>query len=276
MQTHERTPVISVIMGIYNEKRRDHVILAINSIRQQTYTNFEFIICDDGSPKEFYHWLQQVCREDPRIRLLRNEENQGLAYTLNKCMENASGDYYARMDADDISKPDRFEKQLAFLQKHKEYALVGCNAEFIDDDGVWGKRIMPEKPAEEDFLATSPFIHPSILVRSEVMGRLKGYSTARYALRTEDYELFMRMYATGYRGYNMQECLFQYREDIRAYSKRKYRYRVNEARVRYRGFRAMGIMKGNMRYVLKPLLVGLIPATIMKAYRRKQFTKGRV
>lgn len=271
MQTHESTPVISVIMGIYNEKRRDHVILAINSILQQTFTNFEFIICDDGSPKEFYHWLQQVCRMDSRIRLLRNEENQGLAYTLNKCMENACGDYYARMDADDISKPDRFEKQLAFLEKHPEYVITGCSAEMIDDHGVWGKRIMIEEPGKKDFLASSVFIHPSILVRAEVMDRLQGYSIAGYALRTEDYELFMRMYAAGYRGYNLQECLFQYREDAHGYSKRKYRFRVNEARVRYRGFKTLGILKGHLRYVLKPLVVGMVPARFMQRHREKQF-----
>lgn len=94
---------------------------------------------------------------------------------------------------------------------------MGCNAEFIDDQGVWGKRLMIEVPQKKDFLRTSVFIHPAILVRAEVMQKLGGYSTETCALRTEDYELFMRLYAAGERGYNLQEFLFRYREDVHAF-----------------------------------------------------------
>ena len=262
---------ISVIMGIYNEKNRTHVIQAIDSILQQSFTDFEFIICDDGSTNEFYTWLKDVCKRDSRIRLLHNDKNMGLSYTLNRCMEHASGKYYARMDADDISKEKRLEKQFLFLESHPKFAIVGCNAEFIDDQGVWGKHSMVEIPQKEDFLRTSVFIHPTVLVRAEVMQKLGGYSTEVYALRIEDYELFMRLYAVGYCGYNLQEFLFQYREDVQAFHKRKYRYRVNETRVRYRGFRALGILKGNWNYVIKPLIAGVVPAQVMQKHRKKQF-----
>ena len=271
MDDEKKKPIISVLMGIYNEKNKNHVIQAIDSILQQSFTDFEFIICDDGSTNEFYAWLQEVCRKDSRIRLLRNDKNMGLSYTLNRCMKHARGKYYARMDADDISKENRLEKQFFFLKGHPEYSLVGCNAEFIDDQGVWGKRLMIEVPQKKDFLSTSVFIHPTILVRAEVMQKLGGYSTETCALRTEDYELFMRLYATGECGYNLQEFLFLYREDVHAFSKRKYQYRINEARVRYRGFQALGILKGNWKYVIKPLIAGMIPAKLMQKRRKKQF-----
>lgn len=271
MDNGEKPPIVSVLMGIYNEKNRDYVIQAIDSILQQSFGNFEFIICDDGSTDGFYTWLQDVCRKDSRIRLLRNDKNMGLSYTLNRCMKQASGKYYARMDADDISEQKRLEKQLLFLENHPEFSIVGCNAEFIDDQGVWGNHLMIEVPQKTDFLKTSVFIHPTILVRAEVMQKIGGYSTEAYALRTEDYELFMRLYAVGERGYNLQEFLFQYREDLNAFAKRKYRYRVNEMRVRYRGFRALGILKGNWSYVMKPLVVGMIPAKVMQKRRKKQF-----
>ena len=83
--------------------------------------------------------------------------------------------------------------------------------------------------------------------------------------------MFMRLYAAGERGYNLQEFLFQYREDAHAFSKRKYQNRVNEAKVRYRGFRALGILKGNWKYVIKPLIAGMIPAKLMQKRRKKQF-----
>lgn len=122
-------------------------------------------------------------------------------------------------------------------------------------------------------MSTSAFIHPTILVRAEVMQKLGGYSTETCALRTEDYELFMRLYAAGERGYNLQEFLFQYREDAFAYAKRKYRYRINEAWVRYKGFEKLGIRKGHWRFIIKPLIAGLFPANLMLFCRKKKFSK---
>lgn len=266
-------PIVSVVMGIYNEKNRNHVELAVDSILKQTFSAFELIICDDGSEIMFYQWLKAYCKKDPRIVLIRKEQNEGLAAALNTGINKAKGKYLARMDADDISKPRRFETQVKFLEKNQEYALVGCNAEYIDENGMWGIRTLVEQPHKRDFLNTSPFIHPAIMIRLDVIKKLRGYSTKHYALRAEDYELFMRLYAAGYCGYNLQENLFQYREDRKAYSKRKYCYRINEARVRYRGFQALGILRGNMRYVIKPLLVGMIPARIMMQYRKIMFEK---
>ena len=112
MERMKRMPKLSVLMGIYNEKRKEQVELAISSILNQSYRDFEFIICDDGSTKEFFLWLQEYCKTDERIRLIRNEKNAGLAVALNRCLTEAKGEYIARMDADDISLPDRFEKQI--------------------------------------------------------------------------------------------------------------------------------------------------------------------
>lgn len=263
--------MISVIMGIYNEKNQNQVMQAIDSILEQTYCNLEFVICDDGSTPEFYQWLEEYCRKDERIHLIRKENNQGLAAALNSCLGVAKGSYIARMDADDISEVNRLEKQIEFMQQHPEYALVGCNADLIDDKGTWGERILVEKPQNKEFLRTSPFIHPSIVIKTDVLREMEGYSLEKYAERTEDYELFMRLYVAGYRGYNMQEKLFYYREDRNAYQKRKYRYRINESRVRYRGFRKLGILRGHIRYVIKPLLVGILPVGLVQRIRKRQY-----
>ena len=114
------------------------------------------------------------------------------------------------------------------------------------------------------------------MIRREVLESIGGYCVSPKVMRAEDYELFMRLYAKGCRGYNLQETLFQYREDTKSYAKRKYRYRMNECRVRYRGFLELGILNGNLHYVLKPLAAGLVPAWIMMVLRRKKYGRMRV
>lgn len=269
---NRKNPSLSVIMGIYNEKNLTQVKAAIDSILNQAWDDFEFIICDDGSDKSLYNWLCKYCQKNSRIQIIRNKSNMGLAMTLNHCLKYAKGKYIARMDADDISVPERFEKQIHFLEKNTEYAMVGSNARLIDEENIWGRRIMPEKPEKKDFLKNSPFIHPSMVFRADALRQLHGYSNQNYALRTEDYELFMRAYSMGMRGYNLQECLILYREDKNAYKKRKYRYRICEYHVRKKGFQSLGIYKGNFRYVVKPLIVGLIPKSVL---RLRKFRIGK-
>lgn len=259
--------MISVIMGIYNSPNKEQVELSINSILNQTYTNFEFIICDDGSTDDTYMFLQEFASKDKRIVLLHNDKNNGLAFTLNTCLKKAKGKYIARMDADDIALPDRFAIEYDFLELNPQYAMVGCNINYIDDGGIWGYRMLPEKVKKEDFLFSSPFVHPSIMIRTEVLKRLDGYRVESVTLRQEDYDLWMRLYAAGYEGYNIQQVLLNFREDKYSYGRRKYRYRLDEAYVRYRGFRSLGLLYKGFLYVLKPVLVGLIPNVVLKKIR---------
>lgn len=263
-------PEVSILMGVYNGSRK-YTAQAVNSILDQTFTDFELIICDDGSSDCFYRWLAAFCEKDPRIFLLRNEQNRGLAATLNRCLRHASGTYIARMDADDISKKERLERQVSFLRRHKEFVIAGCNAQMISGRSIWGIRRMEEMPRRESFLSTSAFIHPTIMIRREVLADLNGYCESHKVQRVEDYELFMRLYAAGYRGYNLQEELFQYRESRHDYGRRKYQYRIKECLVRWQGFGRLGIRKGNLRYVIKPLAAGLVPRKIMYKMRLKKY-----
>lgn len=266
-------PEVSVLMGIYNEKNKNTVKRAINSILNQTFRDFELVICDDGSMEAFYQWLVQYCRRDFRIVVLRNQENKGLAYALNRCLAYASGRFAARMDADDLAHPDRLWKQVSFLRRHRDYAMVGCCAYLRDAHGIWGVRWMEEEPEKKSFLSTSAFIHPAVMFRMDVLRRLRGYCESGRVRRAEDYDLFMRAYAAGFRGYNLQEVLLQYQEDRKSYQKRKYRYRVTECFVRLMGFKRLGILKGNIRYVLKPLAAGLVPANVAYRLRRRRFAR---
>lgn len=262
--TEDVLPKISVIMGVYNMASCEDILhAAIKSILEQSYKDFEFIICDDGSSDDTYSLLQGFSLKDSRIVLLQNKCNIGLAATLNKCIKYAKGKFIARMDSDDMSDKLRLEKELDFLEKHTEFAMVGSCVNLFSANGVWGIRDVEEYPAKKSFLFNSPFVHPSIMMRKKVFVELGGYRVAKETLRAEDYDLFMRLYALGYRGYNLQENLLSYREDDNAYKKRKYKYRIDETIVRYIGFKKLGLLPRYVLYVVKPLIVGLVPQSII-------------
>lgn len=263
-------PKVSVIMGIYNSNKEEMVKLAIDSILNQTFTDFEFIICDDGSTDGTYELVQRLTVHDNRVILIKNKKNSGLAFSLNHCLNIAKGKYIARMDADDISLPTRLEEEVKFLDDNIEYDIVGCNALLFNSDGIWGEKSLPEFPVKESFLFTSPFIHPTILIRSNVINSLFGYKVSKETLRAEDYDLFMRMYSLGYKGYNIQKSLYKFREDKNTYKRRAYKYRLDEAKVRYKGFKLLGLMPKAFPYVIKPLVVGLIPQRILSILRKEK------
>lgn len=263
---------ISVIMGVYNIEHLWIFDQAINSILNQTMSDFEFIICDDGSTDRTYEQLLDFQCKDPRIHLLRNKGNHGLAFSLNRCLAAARGTYIARQDADDVSRLDRFEKQLAFLNTHPEISFVGSNVSLFDKTGIWGKREPSAYPQKKDFLFTAPFVHGSLIFRKEVLQSVGGYKVSKETLRAEDYELEMRMYSLGIKGANLQENLYHFLEDDATQARRKYRYRVDEAKIRFRGFKAMGLMPYAFPYVVKPLVVGLIPSPLLRAIRRRHNT----
>lgn len=265
----DRRPAISVIMSIYNQRDRKRLEEAVLSVLRQSFTDFEFIIYNDGSDRQLADDLQRFERMDKRVVLINNPVNHGLAYSLNTCIDVAKGKYLARMDDDDISAYNRLQVQYDFMEAHPEVAYAGCNAGLLDDNGVWGCRRMPEKPDRHDFLKCSPFIHPTVMIRREVFEAGNTYRDSRENWRCEDYELFMRLHKLGYRGENIQEDLFFYREDRNSYVKRKFRYRMAEMRIRFRNFKELGILfPYGWLYVIRPLLAAAVPAGIIWRAKR--------
>lgn len=253
----EETVKISVLMSVYNPSDRQYFFQAVRSIINQTFQDWEMILYDDGSASEYEPVIRKAAEMDERIHFLRGEKNMGLAHALNEGIRRAKGEYIARMDADDISHPDRLSRLYVFLEHHPEYDWAGSNTELIDEKGRWGVRKMPEIPQKRDFLKYSPYIHPSVMFRKKVLSECNGYKESR---RGEDYELFMRLHSKGRQGFNIQEELFLYREDADTYKHRKYRYQIEEVGIRLRGFGQLGILKpSTLPYALKPLIVGLMP-----------------
>ena len=263
-------PIVSVVMGVlYKRENLDLLKRSISSILDQTFSDFELIICDDGSTSESCSYLEECSKKDKRVRLIRPGNRFDLASKLNVCIQEASGKYIARMDDDDYSTPDRFQKQVEFLDKNIDTAFVGCNVSLNREGHVVGERILPEHPKVKDFYMTQPFVHPTLMFRKEALEAVSGYSEDKHQFLCEDYDMLFRLYAKGYFGVNIQEKLFEYTVPVKAKNNRKMRHRWNETVTRYKRFKEFGVLVKAFPYVLKPLVVGLMPEWVLRAVKRR-------
>jgi glycosyltransferase EpsE len=265
-------PNISIIMGIYNCAAT--LSEAIDSILAQTYDGWKLIMCDDGSTDNTYAVAEEYQkRYSGKIVLIANEKNMGLNYTLNHCLEYADTKYIARMDGDDISLPERLEKEVKFLESHPEYAIVSCPMIYFDEKGEWGRGYAKGEAKKENIAIGTPFCHGPCMVRREAYQKVGGYTVDKKLLRMEDYDLWVKMMAVGYRGYNLSEHLYMMRDDRNATKRRAYKYRINEARVRIKAIQKINLSKINYFYVLRPLIVGLLPDNFYEYLHRKKLQK---
>lgn len=203
------TPKVSVLMPVY---RTDplYLLASVGSILNQTFTDFEFLILDDCPNDNRADLIKSF--HDPRIIYLQNDKNLGITPSRNKLIEMAKGEYLAVMDHDDISLPTRFEKQVAYLDAHKNVGVVGCLAEtFPNHIDLYH----PEK--DEDIKAAltcrCAILHPASMIRKSVLTDNNIRYEERYS-PAEDYCLWLRlMECTDF--YNIQEVLFRYRHHER-------------------------------------------------------------
>jgi hypothetical protein len=202
------SPELSVVMAAFNQGR--FVAEAVESILKQSFTDFEFIIIDDGSTDGTDRILDTF--QDSRIVRKRNECNIGLTPSLNQGLRAARGTFVARQDADDISLPLRMEKQITFLREYPEVGLAGCACVLIDQEG---KRLGRYKPRHSDIqirwvsLLTNPFAHPTTMFRRQLVTD-HGLVYDESLETTQDYDLWLRMLAHT-RGANLTESLVLYR-----------------------------------------------------------------
>lgn len=265
-------PKVSVIMPLYNVEK--DLEKSVYSIINQTYQNIEIIMCDDCSTDDSLKLAQKLAKKDERIIVLKNDKNLRAGATRNKCIEYASGKYIAIQDADDYSETTRIEKQVEVLEKHPEFAFVSSSVYRFDEQGIWGEyNPWSKEPQAKDFLWGLPYVHPATMFKKDVLDEIKGYRVAKDTARTEDFDLFLRLHIAGYKGYNIQEKLCYYNENIDAYMRRKYRYRIDEARTRIKAYKKLNLMPQGYLFVLKPLLVGLIPRKLQYKLRKSVVKK---
>lgn len=258
---------ITVIMGIYNCAAT--LIEALQSLEAQTYKNFKVVLCDDGSKDNTYEVAKAYADKHDNIVLIRNVRNMGLNATLNHCLEYADTEYVARMDGDDRSLPNRFEKEIEWLDAHPEYAIVSGPMNYFDENGIFrtGKGRGEVKPL--DFVIGTPFCHAPCMVRREAYEAVGGYSVDKRLLRVEDYHLWFKMYAAGYKGYNLNFPIYEMRDDRNAIRRRTWGNRFNEMYVRSRGYRMIRLPFYYQIYALRPILVGLLPQWLYKLLHKR-------
>ena len=262
-------PKISVIMGIYN--CANTISGSIESIINQTYEDWELIMCDDGSIDTTFDVAKEYQKKYPqKIILLKNKRNRGLNYTLNKCLEIAKGEYIARMDGDDLCSPQRLEKELFVIKKEKGIDIVSTDMTYFDEKSSWGLVRHPEYPKKKDFINGSPFCHAPCLVRRRAFEAVGGYSESKWLLRVEDYHLWLKMYQKGFRGKNIHESLYQMRDDINAFNRRKFKYRLNEAYVKVLVIKGFKLPFYYYVFAFRPILVGILPMWLYKLLHKKK------
>ena len=202
-------PAVSVLMSVYNGEK--YLREAIESILNQTFKNFEFLIIDDGSTDGTSLLLKEYEKQDKRV-CVSSQENKGVTIATNKLLGHAIGDYLAVMDADDIALPTRFEKQAEFLDKNLGYVVVGSRVLIIDPDGL-SIRPFAEKTIHEDIDADhmagkgGAIIHPASMIRRSAVESIGGY---RDMAPAQDFDLFLRLAEIG-KLTNLQDILLKYR-----------------------------------------------------------------
>lgn len=263
-----KSPKVAVLMGSYNP-RWDRLRRAVLSLQKQTLQDWELVLWDDGSHPQGALALEQAAALDSRVRLYRGRENRGLAYALNRCLERSHSPYLARLDDDDACHPRRLEAQVSFLESHPQYGWVGSTARLVDRNGIWGTFPAPEVPGPRDFLAHSPYIHPTVMFRRQVLEEAGGYHQSARYVGCEDYELFFRLHRKGLAGYNLQTPLLAYWEDRDSSRRRDVPRRLREASLRLDGLSRLGIPQplpflGSLR----PLAASLVPGDLLHWVKR--------
>ncbi len=202
------SPIVSVVMPVYNGEK--YLNVALNSILTQTLTDLELIVINDSSTDLSRVILEEFAHHDARIRFYDNEKNLGLPTTLNRGLELARGEYIARMDQDDISSPERLEKQVQYMQTNLDVDVCGSWAELIRDRAseIWK---YPTGHAEifARMFFENTLIHPSVIMRSSALHQF-GLSYDGSATHFEDYDLWSRALPL-LRFANIPEVLLQYR-----------------------------------------------------------------
>lgn len=214
MDKNVKLPLVSVIMPVYNSKK--FVGLAIESILNQTYRNFEFIIINDFSTDNSLQIISSY--KDSRIKILNMNKNSGISKALNEGIKNAKGKYIARMDSDDISFSNRLERQVGFLESNKEYILCGSNYKIISSKN---EVELPEKHSliKTNLLKNCCVAHPTVVFKKEILvSNNIFYSEDKEP--AEDYFLWTQLIQKG-KFYNLQENLLDYRVHYQQISQSK-------------------------------------------------------
>jgi glycosyltransferase involved in cell wall biosynthesis len=272
-------PKISVVMPNYNDAK--FLSQAIESILTQTFSDFEFIIIDDGSTDNSWEIIQGYAKKDNRIVALQNEKNLRICKTLNKGIQIAKGEYIARMDSDDVCLPERFEKQIQFMEKDENHKIGVCGTNFFIIN-AGSKRIgvkdFPESHDEckKTFWFRNPFGHNTVLIRKECFDELGNYDDN--FIYAEDLELWMR-FGQRYELHNMQEYLVEFRSfGENTFITRQKKMIDSTLKARKKAFTEYGYypgLRGYIAYMATWVMRFVPPTLVLKLFNAFNSSKNR-
>ena len=254
----EEKPRISVIMSVYNAQL--YLEEAIESILNQSFSDFEFLILDDCSVDNSINILSKFTSRDARVKVFKNKENLGLTKSLNKLILLSKGEFLARMDADDISLVDRFKEQINFFDTNPDIDIVGAFSQDISEIGeVIGERTVPV--SHKDIIALlpklNPLSHPTVMMRTSEIRKIGGYDER---FRTsQDYHLWFKAIGNGYKINNIPKILFQYRMNDNYASRKNFQFRWNMFKVILDGYKLIGHPWYKYHFSLLTLALAFIP-----------------
>ena len=251
-------PKISVIMGVHNQ--HDYVRQSISSILNQTFTNFEFIIIDDASTDATSGIIKKFT--DPKIKFITNSLRQGLAQSLNLAIRGSRGEFIARMDADDLSHPNRLKVQFEFLKFHPDIAVCGTAANLINISGKkMGQKHYPQIITPLVLMRYNPIIHPSVMIRKSTLPSPPYNPSFNGA---EDYDLWLRL-AVDHQLVNLGQTLLDYRVNPQGISWSSLKHTQLQAiKARLKALAQYHYPQWQSIFLIKPILSYLIPVRIKK------------
>lgn len=264
--TINQKPLISVILPVHNAQK--YLIEALESLRYQTYPHFEVIAIDDASTDDSYKILKSYAKIDSRFKVIRNKVNLKIAKTLNLGITKAKGEFIARMDADDISLPNRFQKQVKFLTSHPGVVVVGGQCLTIDTNShITGKKLFPTNhiAIHELMYTANPLQHPSIMIRRSLLPKAFSWYNS-HLTPAEDLDLYFRLGKFGLFA-NLKSVVLMYRQhgDSETFRNPKYTFRitkeVRQLAVSKHGYKPK--LKSKIIATLQSLVLSVIPESLV-------------
>jgi glycosyltransferase involved in cell wall biosynthesis len=260
-------PRVTVLMSVYNGL--PYLGQAVESILDQTFSDFEFLIIDDASTDGSRERLKKWTNRNERIRLILHNKNRGLGYSLHEGVKKARGNWIARMDADDISFPDRLEKQLAYVEEHSSIDILGTWALDIDGEGTpLRQRTYPVDHAEiARLIWTNPLVHPTVMFRKSAVQAAGSYDPD--VRKRQDYELWFRCLEEGLCFGNVPEILLRYRFTEEYYERNDLQVAWNQAKIGWEGCWRVGASPIAYLGVGTPVLRALLPRRMNRFFHKQ-------
>ena len=251
------TTPVTVLMSVYNDL--PYLQDAVESILNQTFTNFEFLIFDDASTDGSSVILQQYASQDSRIKLIANEANRGLGFNLAQGVAIAQSPWIARMDADDIALPNRLELQLNYVQANPDISILGGCAIDIDREGqfISDRKVPTTHQQIRKLIWTNPFIHGTVLLNTASIQKVGSYS--RKLPKRQDYDLWFRCAKAGLKLANLSQPLIKYRFTDNTLQRNNWKVALIHVRIGWRG--CWQVKASPIAYIAitKQLVIVLLP-----------------